>query len=188
MPSHHGRQALPKVTRSRLLRLVDEGMSYTKTAERVRCHRNTVFNTVKKRRLLAELGQAIDTDDSQDRTRRCPGCGGLVDMPCVLCAARHEKAREAASQPIPETQPVLKTKKKKPKPRPSIRAAFVVLADRTDKMPATPRYGYLALDKKMRPMLVENALKAARFGTFDAAKSFAIEAGIPAGWYRVVAG
>jgi hypothetical protein len=187
MPSHHGRQELPKRTRARLLRLVDGEMSYSKVAARVRCHRNTVFNTVKKRRLLAEAGESIDNDDSQDRTRRCPGCGGLVDMPCVLCAAR-----EAAQNPPPKDPSVLKTKKKTPKqkakPKASIRAAFVVLADRTDAMPKSPPYGYLALNRQMRPILVKNVLKASRFGTREDAEQFAIELGIDRWSRRVVVG
>lgn len=183
MPSHHGRQSLPRRTRSRLFALVDAGLSYSQVAARLRCHRNTVFNQMKARRAAGRRGEKISADDSADRTRRCPGCGGLVDMPCVLCAAR-----EAASILTPASERMLKTKKKKPKPRPSIERAFVVLADRTEAMAKKPAYGYLALDRQLRPVLVKNSLKAARFGTRKDADEFAIEQGIGYLSRRVVVG
>jgi transposase-like protein len=88
MPSYQGRHHLPRKTRARLYALLDSGLSYTKVAARLGCHRNTVYLAAKARRLAASAGERISNDDSAERTRRCEGCGALCDMPCVACAAR----------------------------------------------------------------------------------------------------
>ena len=45
-------------------------------------------------RWIRELGVAegysIPTYDKSRGASRCPGCGGMVFMPCVLCATRKE--------------------------------------------------------------------------------------------------
>jgi len=33
--------------------------------------------------------------------RRCPDCGGIVQMPCLLCYLRARRRRELASAPTP---------------------------------------------------------------------------------------
>jgi transposase len=77
-------------TVQRVLALKEEGLSYRAIGERLGIHHNTAKNIVYKQ----HSGNVLSTDEIDDvlspsgTPTRCPGCGGLVYMPCKLCKIR----------------------------------------------------------------------------------------------------
>lgn len=103
MPSHEGRQTLPAQKRRIVFRLVDRGVSYRETARRTGCHRNTVYRLIKQRAERRRTGKVTCRrqgpplgEEPADDLVRCPGCGALVLLPCVACAATAELSRRRA--------------------------------------------------------------------------------------------
>jgi hypothetical protein len=74
-------------------RLLREGkLSQRKIAARLRVSRSTVAAIAKGERQLygRETGRSErDAIEPSRESKRCPACGYLVYMPCVICMARH---------------------------------------------------------------------------------------------------
>ncbi|QDV78904.1 helix-turn-helix domain-containing protein [Botrimarina mediterranea] len=87
MPAHNGCQKLPIRKVARLFKLRGDGLSLSQVAERLECHRNTVWNYEQRKAennaFLAEMKGAT--------AKRCPDCGIVCKMPCVTCQAREVK-------------------------------------------------------------------------------------------------
>ncbi len=78
--------------------LLDEGeLSQRKIAAKLNVSRGTVNAIASgKRGLFGRELDPLDLDDELDdlTPERCPGCGGLVYMPCLLCRAREYHAQQ----------------------------------------------------------------------------------------------
>ncbi|TWT86265.1 hypothetical protein Mal64_38050 [Pseudobythopirellula maris] len=86
-------------------RLLDEGrLSQRAIAEKLAVSRGTVSALATGKRHVFGREQQAGEDPSTlplAPPERCPGCGGMVHMPCVLCEAlaylgRHEPLERAA--------------------------------------------------------------------------------------------
>lgn len=91
----HSLQTIQEV--DRLLRLGE--LSHRAIARRVGCSRGVVDQLASGKRGLYGAG---DEEDQPRGKFRCPGCGGLVESPCVRCrtelflAKTRGRRREAA--------------------------------------------------------------------------------------------
>ena len=65
-------------------------LSQRKIARRLGVSRGTVIAIALGRRpdYAADKGGSEDFSSSPGPPRRCPGCGGMVTMPCLLCNIR----------------------------------------------------------------------------------------------------
>lgn len=71
--------------------LADGGLSQRKIAQRAGVSRGTVNAIARGRRPDSTVRGPQPPDDSiapDGLPRRCPGCGGMVQMPCLLCYVR----------------------------------------------------------------------------------------------------
>ena len=89
---------LPLATVQEIRRLLDEGqLSQRKIAAKLKVSRGTVGSIASGRRGLfgrepeAERSELCSLDLPPER---CPGCGAMVYMPCVLCRTRKYQERE----------------------------------------------------------------------------------------------
>jgi hypothetical protein len=73
--------------------LLDEVLSQRKIARRLGISRGTVGAIAQGRRSdYSRSDECIGLLAPPGPPRRCPGCGGLVQMPCLLCHIRAMKA------------------------------------------------------------------------------------------------
>ena len=92
-------------------RLLDEGeLSQRKIAKKLGVSRGTVGAIASGRRGL--YGREPDEEDDslcciEVPPERCPSCGGMVYMPCVLCRAREYRSREKRLLQLQEFVPHL---------------------------------------------------------------------------------
>ncbi|QDV74273.1 hypothetical protein [Botrimarina mediterranea] len=84
MPAHLGCQKLPPTKVARLFKLRGDGLSLSQVAKRLECHRNTVWNYEQRK---AENVAFLETLKGST-AMRCPECGVVCKMPCVLCLTR----------------------------------------------------------------------------------------------------
>jgi len=80
-----------------ILRLLAEGqLSQRKIALSVGVSRGTIGAIAKghRPRIRTTEERFADPNRPLGPPRRCPGCGGLVYMPCLLCRVRELKASE----------------------------------------------------------------------------------------------
>lgn len=73
-------------------------LSQRRIAQRLGVSRGTV-NAIACGRRPDYAARRSDPDDfapPRGLTRRCPGCGGMVQMPCLLCHVRAIKQRQRA--------------------------------------------------------------------------------------------
>lgn len=94
--------ALEKVLEVR--RLLDEGkLSRRKIARQTGVSRGTVNAIANGQRGLFGASQADAADGPAPQratiASRCPGCGGLVYLPCLLCQAHRHIATEPEARP-----------------------------------------------------------------------------------------
>jgi len=89
-------------TVTQIRRLLEEGtLSHRKIAERAGVSRGTVHAIASGKRpdyaprRRNEREHFVPPDGP---LRRCPTCGGLVQMPCLLCQLRSMHARQRASR------------------------------------------------------------------------------------------
>jgi DNA-binding XRE family transcriptional regulator len=79
-------------------------LSQRKIADKVGVSRGTVL-TIAKGRWRGPLRRPKKNDAVETQPKgapeRCPGCGGLVYLPCQVCRAR--KINDARKKPPPET-------------------------------------------------------------------------------------
>lgn len=75
-----------------ILRLQSKGMGPYSTAQRLKMSFRTVKRVYSgKHRHCAAAREILA---AEPKSRRCPGCGGLVaEWPCLLCAARKNARR-----------------------------------------------------------------------------------------------
>jgi hypothetical protein len=76
--------------------LVEEGLSQRHVAQRTGVSRGTVHAIAAGKRPDYELrGRNFDADFSPPNgpLRRCPECGGMVHVPCLLCRVREMTQR-----------------------------------------------------------------------------------------------
>jgi transcriptional regulator with XRE-family HTH domain len=84
-------------------RLLAEGkLSQRAIARHAQISRGTVGAIASGRRPDYEILTTDSEEESIGPPQRCPGCGGLVYMPCRLCRVRGKRAQE--SPPRPESQ------------------------------------------------------------------------------------
>jgi len=85
-----------------VVRLLDEGRLSQREIARVSgISRGTVGSIAqgKRPRVRTSDDTFLDPTRPLGPPRRCPGCGGLVYLPCLLCRIRESKARcRAASR------------------------------------------------------------------------------------------
>jgi Helix-turn-helix domain len=92
---------IAQTTVDEILHLLDAGsLSQRKIARRLGVSRGTV-NALAQGKRPAHLGRTDFEDFAPPigPPRRCPGCGGLVLMPCLLC---HVRARKSTAGPRPD--------------------------------------------------------------------------------------
>jgi hypothetical protein len=74
--------------------LLDEGLlSQRRIAEITGVARGTVLSIAKGRRRQRYYFNPNDEPPPAEPPARCPGCGGLVYLPCQLCRLRHWQQR-----------------------------------------------------------------------------------------------
>ena len=81
--------------------LVEEGLSQRHVAQLTGVSRGTVHAIATgKRPAYERRGRHFDADFSppDGPLRRCPDCGGMVHMPCLLCRVREMTRRDRAPQ------------------------------------------------------------------------------------------
>jgi transcriptional regulator with XRE-family HTH domain len=77
--------------------LAEGALSQRKIAQRMGVSRGTVNAIARGRRPVYASGRrvpGIDFIPPSGRPVRCPGCGGMVQMPCLLCYLRAIGRRE----------------------------------------------------------------------------------------------
>ncbi len=88
----------------RMLR--EEGLSQRKIASRTGVSRGTV-NAIAQGKRLCPVRRPVEGEDEsgfivpQGLPVRCPGCGGLVQMPCLLCHLRNLRSSRTPARAIP---------------------------------------------------------------------------------------
>lgn len=76
--------------------LAEGGLSQRRIAQRVGVSRGTVNAVARGRRPDYEIGRrppGADFTPPSGPPKRCPGCGGMVQMPCLLCHVRAIRGR-----------------------------------------------------------------------------------------------
>ena len=76
--------------------LAERRLSQRTIARRLGVSRGTVNAIALGRRAVTSYREAASREDFPPPAgppRRCPGCGGLVQMPCLLCRVRALKRR-----------------------------------------------------------------------------------------------
>jgi len=69
--------------------LLDDGYSQRAVAEMVRVSRGFVSTVASGKRVASSESQRpTELSSPSGRQVRCPGCGGLVQLPCVACRTR----------------------------------------------------------------------------------------------------
>ena len=101
---------LPLATVQEIRRLLDEGqLSQRKIAAKLGVSRGTVGAIASGRRGL--FGREPETDQPDPCSldlppERCPGCGGRVYKPCVLCITRKFQEREQTIKGLSSSGPI----------------------------------------------------------------------------------
>jgi hypothetical protein len=75
--------------------LVQPGLSHRKIAQITGVSRGSVGAIASGKRPDYAMPRSAGAEDCEEPTgppRRCPGCGGMVYMPCVLCRVRETTA------------------------------------------------------------------------------------------------
>lgn len=89
----------PDIVQEVLRLLAEDRLSQRGIARQLRISRGTVLAIAKGRRPDYEaLRRRRRADLPQGPPVRCPGCGGLVQMPCLLCRVRAQKEHERSRQ------------------------------------------------------------------------------------------
>jgi hypothetical protein len=86
----------PKIVAEVRRLLAERKLSKRKIAELTGVGRNSVCAIASGRRMDREPRAA---DEPLGPPQRCPGCGGMVYMPCLLCSARQSAAEQPQSAP-----------------------------------------------------------------------------------------
>ena len=82
----------PKIVADVRRLLAEETHSQRKIARLTGISRGTVGAIASGRRLDYDNFDNGDLEEPSGPPERCPGCGGMVYMPCLLCQARKESA------------------------------------------------------------------------------------------------
>lgn len=98
-------RTIPKKTVTKILRLLElNAFSHRTIARRMHVSRNSVNAIASRKPCNPEVTRKPPDDDPEEPSgppARCPGCGALVYMPCLLCKLRKDHPRTIA-RPRPE--------------------------------------------------------------------------------------
>lgn len=88
---------LPLTVVQEIQRLLDEGeLSQRQISRRLKVSRGTVSSVANGKRSIYARRPAVDATSTEESLspQRCPGCGAMVYLPCILCRARNYARRK----------------------------------------------------------------------------------------------